>query len=717
MNGMISNDDDLLVGEGNGGFDQELATLMSSERSTASSTASTGSTASSSISSSASSATTTTGTTNDYVHRTHNILDMGITVRPPSSSQTQSQSPSLPHSQTHNLSQSPPLPSIPTHFNSTLPALNSSMRYEPLPDSANANNSATNTNKGGNSSMTPTGESPGLSQTAHNHTPLWGGVTRHTPSPHPHAATSPSRASHPYALSSRSRSRSRQPSVSVYSGSSSPSMGGFMMSPGGGNGIGGVSGGGGIGAGGSVGLQRRRRERRGNNVWSMTSVTRVSVSPPLHGHGRGGTSSAIVIPRHEQQQQGVADGWFGSAGSQGTTGEYTLPTPESLHDHPHSQTRQPSTHSPLSFHRFANLSLNVSNLHNHPNAHNAHSHTHMGSLSSPLNTVNVGGYPGQGMIGGIGNINTNTNNNNPNNTTNASNTSSSFTQNGHWPSSPSAGGDTQQFGLRTPCYRSIRLPLVQEDPVVVEARIRPPPPTLLPPPPLPCEEAPPNSTTSLSQTKHPRRQEPQAGGDDKKSDPSTASATGAAGSGGVNDDSSSVVKMGMNGINMNVNMPTGMGGMGMGMNMGNIGIGNVNIVMGNANAVEFDIEDLKNYHHNAYYTAYGPPSSTSPMLYNARGVEKSLAALVEHERHTVGIPSRGFITDEHVALSRTSCFSDTTLCSSPAYDLTLIKTHVFFHHGHHLQRFSPCLLHSSICCLLALSLSSSSASSASVLND
>ncbi|KAJ3817849.1 hypothetical protein F5880DRAFT_1511442 [Lentinula raphanica] len=467
MNGMISNDDDLLVGEGNGGFDQELATLMSSERSTASSTASTGSTASSSISSSASSATTTTGTTNDYVHRTHNILDMGITVRPPSSSQTQSQSPSLPHSQTHNLSQSPPLPSIPTHFNSTLPALNSSMRYEPLPDSANANNSATNTNKGG--------ESPGLSQTAHNHTPLWGGVTRHTPSPHPHAATSPSRASHPYALSSRSRSRSRQPSVSVYSGSSSPSMGGFMMSPGGGNGIGGVSGGGGIGAGGSVGLQRRRRERRGNNVWSMTSVTRVSVSPPLHGHGRGGTSSAIVIPRHEQQQQGVADGWFGSAGSQGTTG-------------------------------FANLSLNVSNLHNHPNAHNAHSHTHMGSLSSPLNTVNVGGYPGQGMIGGIGNINTNTNNNNPNNTTNASNTSSSFTQNGHWPSSPSAGGDTQQFGLRTPCYRSIRLPLVQEDPVVVEARIRPPPPTLLPPPPLPCEEAPPNSTTSLSQTKHPRRQ-------------------------------------------------------------------------------------------------------------------------------------------------------------------------------------------------------------------
>ncbi|KAJ3821763.1 hypothetical protein F5880DRAFT_772275 [Lentinula raphanica] len=190
MNGMIGNDDDLLVGEGNGGFDQELVTLMSSERSTASSTASTGPTASSSISSSASSATTTTGTTNDYVHRTHNIFDMGITVRPPSSSQTQSQSPSLPHSQTHNLSQSPPLPSIPTHFNSTLPALNSSMRYEPLPDSPNANNSASNTNNGGNSSMTPTGESPGLSHTTHNHTPVWGGVTRHTPSPHPHAGES-----------------------------------------------------------------------------------------------------------------------------------------------------------------------------------------------------------------------------------------------------------------------------------------------------------------------------------------------------------------------------------------------------------------------------------------------------------------------------------------------------------------------------------------------
>ncbi|KAJ3748099.1 hypothetical protein DFH05DRAFT_884381 [Lentinula detonsa] len=347
-------------------FDQELATLMSSERSTASTSNSNGG----------------NGPNNDYVQRTHNIFDMG--VRPPSSSSSSSQP--QPHQQGAQSADSPPRhpTSIPAHFNSTLPALNSSMRFEPVPDPPSSSSS----------SMTPRGESPGL-----------GGWTRHTPSPHPTSSGNlNNNPSHPYALS-RSRSRSRPPSA--YPGSSaSPSI---------------IS--------SSLGPQRTIR-RRGNSVSSMTSV-----SPPPSQQ----SAQAIVIPRtgHHQHSQSAngPDGWYGP-GSQGSnTGEYTLPTPDSLHSH---------SHSPASFHGFANLSLNVSNLNPMGNMNTLNSPSM--NISSPLNqyigpgSLNSGiatGSPmfngginagmGMSISGGIGNIN-----------------NSSFNANGHWPSSPSAA--EPQFG-------------------------------------------------------------------------------------------------------------------------------------------------------------------------------------------------------------------------------------------------------------------------------
>ncbi|KAE9389718.1 hypothetical protein BT96DRAFT_391561 [Gymnopus androsaceus JB14] len=105
---------------------------------------------------------------NDYVPRTHNIFDMSAPAHhQPPPTDKHSPGPTGPSS-------------IPAHFNSTLPALNSSMRYEPLPDPS------------------PTDGANG-----------W---RNHSPSPHP---------AHPYAVS-RSRSRSRPPSA--YPGPGSPSI-------------------------------------------------------------------------------------------------------------------------------------------------------------------------------------------------------------------------------------------------------------------------------------------------------------------------------------------------------------------------------------------------------------------------------------------------------------------------------------------------------------
>ncbi|KAF9062362.1 hypothetical protein BDP27DRAFT_293214 [Rhodocollybia butyracea] len=213
------------------------------------------------------------------IPRPHNIFDMGISSSSPASAASAS------------ASSGPNTSGFPAHFNSTLPALNSSMRYEPLPD---------------------TSPSPPIN--------------------------------HPYAnfrshSRSQSRSRSRPPSAFNAGGPGSPNPGSAMS----------------IG----IGPQRTTRTRRGNSVSSMTSA-----SPPPH------PPPGIVIPRSGSG----GEGWFGpgSQGSTGQPGEYTLPTPESLH-------------SPGSFHGgthgFANLSLNVSNLGLGP----------LGAASSPLNQYITGG--------------------------------------------------------------------------------------------------------------------------------------------------------------------------------------------------------------------------------------------------------------------------------------------------------------------------------------
>ncbi|KIK58477.1 hypothetical protein GYMLUDRAFT_697158 [Collybiopsis luxurians FD-317 M1] len=324
---------------------EDLASLMSSERSTAGNGNSNNGGGGG-------------GGGGDYVPRTHNIFDMGAPAHQPQHSMMDSPS-SLPSA-------------IPAHFNSTLPALNSSMRYEPLPD--------------------PSGSDGG-----------W----RHSPSPMPSGqGTTPTTANggHPYAGPGVSRSRSRSRPPSAYPGPASPGIGS-------------------MGPGLGVGPQRTTRTRRGNSVSSLTST-----SPPPHGQ-------AIAIPRNNASSAGGgADGWFGpgSQGSLGSSaGEYTLPTPESMHSHSHPHSHHHHhpghSHSPASFH-LANLSLNVSNLGGGPLST-------MNSLSSPLNQF-MGG-PGGGPGGGGG----------PGSPMGAygNGGGGSFGHNNQWPSSPGSATD-HHFG-------------------------------------------------------------------------------------------------------------------------------------------------------------------------------------------------------------------------------------------------------------------------------
>ena len=127
-----------------------------------------------------------------------------------------------------------------TNFNSTLPALNSSMRYDPLPDPNNNNNNNPNPNPNPNGGT--------------NHPPssFHPGFTRHTPSPSSPFTPNPQHTVAQSQSSQRSRSRSRPPS---------------------GSGI----------ATGGVGPARTTRSRRNNSI-SGTSP------PPPRPH-------AIVIPR------------------------------------------------------------------------------------------------------------------------------------------------------------------------------------------------------------------------------------------------------------------------------------------------------------------------------------------------------------------------------------------------------------------------------------
>ncbi|KAJ3759255.1 hypothetical protein EV360DRAFT_69648 [Lentinula raphanica] len=307
------------VGEGNGGFDEEIATLMtmSSERSMAS-TGTIGSLSSFAPLSSPAlpASTTTTGTTNDYVHRTHNIFDMGITVRPPNIA------PNL------NL---PPYPTLKPilkhiastlHFNLTLPTLNSlSMRYESFPDSPHANN----TNNGSNPSVTPM--ICGEALVIH---PLLSRMLLRAPVQRViHASIFKcSIFNIQYPLSSKSRSRSRPPSITVY---------------------------------------LRRREVLGYDVPLVESGGKML----LRGGSR--TVLAIVIPRHvhEQQQQGVAVAWLGwESGYDLVSFVFVIVYDDDndekkiTHSHPrisprppalNSHKTHPSAHCPLSFHGFANL--------------------------------------------------------------------------------------------------------------------------------------------------------------------------------------------------------------------------------------------------------------------------------------------------------------------------------------------------------------------------
>lgn len=308
-------------------FDQELASLMSSERSTVSSNGD--------------------ATNTEYVPRTHNIFDMGAPAHhQPLHPSHHTQSPSS-SSQNQNTSHSPAPSSIPAHFNSTLPALNSSMRYEPLPDPST-------------DGVRPGSVGAGRPGSAwRNQSPA--------PAPSPASATGAGGA-HPYASASRvrSRSRSRPPTNNnTFSVSS-----GNPASP-------------------SIGPQRTTRTTtriRGNSVSSLNSMS--TSPPPLHPP----TAQAIVIPRNHHSHHdsvGSAGGgsWFGP-GSQGSSvgGEYALPTPESLHhgQSPHGSFAQHTQHG------FANLSLNV-------NVSN------LNSMASPLGIGSPLGYGGQhGLGSGLG---------------------------------------------------------------------------------------------------------------------------------------------------------------------------------------------------------------------------------------------------------------------------------------------------------------------------
>jgi len=204
---------------------------------------------------------------------THNIFDVSAVPHPSSVSSTTTgglgSQPSSLHSDYHHHTQV---------FNSTLPALNSSMRYEPLPPPAHQQGSPSMNNNPPPSAY---------------HT-FSVGNNRHTPSPI-HGVHSPIMNSHHN--DARSRSRSRPPASSAGGPSSlsntdnknptSPTLANAQN----------VS---------SIGPARTTRARRNNSV--------SSTSPPPYG-GMHGRPHAIVIPGSARAQQQQQQGWFVSSQS------------------------------------------------------------------------------------------------------------------------------------------------------------------------------------------------------------------------------------------------------------------------------------------------------------------------------------------------------------------------------------------------------------------
>ncbi|KAF4616735.1 hypothetical protein D9613_008859 [Agrocybe pediades] len=196
---------------------------------------------------------------------THNIFDVSAVPIPHPSSVSSTTTGGL-GSQPSSLHSD--YPHHPPVFNSTLPALNSSMRYEPLPTPSHQQGS-------------PNMSNPPLSA---YHTFSVGG-SRHTPSPNMNS----------HHNDARSRSRSRPPTSGAGAGpsslsnadSKSPTLANAQNAS-------------------SIGPARTTRTRRNNSV--------SGTSPPPYGsmHSR---PHAIVIPGSARAQQQQQQGWFVSSQS------------------------------------------------------------------------------------------------------------------------------------------------------------------------------------------------------------------------------------------------------------------------------------------------------------------------------------------------------------------------------------------------------------------
>ncbi|KAF8880463.1 helix-loop-helix DNA-binding domain-containing protein [Gymnopilus junonius] len=263
----------------------------------------------------------------------------------------------------------------PPGFNSTLPALNSSMRYEPHAGSPiNAPPSAFH------NFNVPGGAGAGLN--------------RHTPSPiHSHSMHSPilggnsGGMGHHHSHShgghvSRSRSRSRPPTGGATSSSASNSNGNNST----GNNAGGI------------GPARTTRARRNNSV-SGTSP------PPFGHHGHHGRPHAIVIPGSTRGQSGNGQGpgWFGAVSGQSSASEYSLPTPADTHPLSHSLSHSHHQYTPFSLSdgNGSNSENNGGNGGMHPSlppVSSLHSPLHLPYHNTSSNNSNMS-VPGGGGIG------------------------------------------------------------------------------------------------------------------------------------------------------------------------------------------------------------------------------------------------------------------------------------------------------------------------------
>ncbi|EFI26814.1 hypothetical protein CC1G_15737 [Coprinopsis cinerea okayama7 len=307
-------------------------------------------------------------------HRPHNIFDVSSPIpvnsnHPNGAHNGPGSQPSSLHSPSTSLHDYQHHP--PPHFNSTLPALNSSMRYEPPPE---------------NNPLTPS--SPNVPPSSY-HVPH-NGFTRHTPSPsHSHPGSIP--------IDGRSRSRSRPPSSGAAGPGSATSAAMNALNSGG------------------VGPARTTRPRRGSSI-SGTSP------PPLHGRPH-----AIVIPGGSRPSHSNVVGspingsagpgsnpWFMANGQTQYSTDY-LPTPDpssqsgyghfSLSPPPQSSTNTGSdlSHHLPPLHHMAH-SLPKSPMEQHvPHPTHQHHLSGSGMPKSPLDHPYPSSYGfGSGNVNGTG---------------------------------------------------------------------------------------------------------------------------------------------------------------------------------------------------------------------------------------------------------------------------------------------------------------------------